>query len=143
MLQLAAAAWLVASTVAMSTTPKRPPTDRKEPDPCTHWQGTVSGNDPSVVVTVILCPAANQRVTGTLVWESKRSGTNTRTLEGTQSGKSFTLRDVSLAGNPNPGWRFCKIDRYSLALSGDTQLSGTYHSAECSDDATVKLERVR
>jgi hypothetical protein len=134
-----AVAWLVAS---MSSSTKRTPPDR-EKSPCTHWQGTVSGNDPSVRITAILCPGANNRVTGTLVWESKRSGTNTRALDGTRSGATFTLRDVALAGNPNPGWQFCKIDRYTLTLSGDSQLAGTYHSSACSDDATVKLERVR
>jgi hypothetical protein len=143
MIQLALAVWLVASFTTMSTNPKRPPAERDEPTSCSHWQGTASGNDPSIRITVILCPHANNRVTGTLVWESKRSGTNTRALEGTQSGKSFTLRDVSLAGQPAPGWRFCKIDRYELALSGDTRLAGTYHSAECNDDATLTLERVR
>lgn len=133
---------VVSSVVALSQTQKKPTAER-EPDPCTHWQGTVSGNDPSVRVTVMLCPVGEGRVTGTLVWESKRSGTNTRALDGTQSGKSFTLRDLTVDGNPQPGWRFCKIDRYALALVGDTALEGTYHSSECNDDATVKLARVR
>lgn len=143
-MHLVASLWLVASfSTTMSTNPKRPPVERDEPSPCSHWQGTASGNDPSIVITVILCPREEGRVVGTLIWESKRSGTNTRTLEGTQSGKSFTLRDVALAGRPAPGWRFCKIDRYALALSGDSRLSGTYHSSECNDDATMTLERVR
>jgi hypothetical protein len=140
MLQLGA--WVLVASVALSSTKKVPPAEREEV-PCTHWQGTVSGNDPSVRVTVILCPLADHRVTGTLVWESKQSGTNTRTLDGTQSGKSFTLRDLTLDGNPTPGWRFCKIDRYALALVGDAKLEGTYHSSACNDDATVKLQRVR
>ena len=127
---------------AMSTAkPKQPPVEAEAP--CTHWQGTVSGNDPSVKVTVILCPVGDDRVAGQLVWESKRSGTNTRTLEGTVANKTFTLRDINLDGRPNPGWRFCKIDRYALTLIDNTRLEGTYHSSECSDDARVKLQRVR
>ena len=140
MLQLAV--WVVVvSSVAMSSTAKRTPAERE--DPCTHWQGTVSGNDPSVRVTAILCPAGDRRVTGTLVWESERSGTNTRTLVGVQSGRSFALRDVTLDGNPKNGWRFCKIDRYELELVGDDKLEGRYHSSACNDDAAVKLQRVR
>ena len=139
-----AASLLALATVAMSTQPKKP-TAKREPDPCAHWQGTSSGNDPSVKLTAILCPAGDGRITGTLVWESARSGTNTRTVDGTQSGRSLTLRDLTLEGNPKPGWRFCKIDRYALALvgDGDTSLEGTYHSSACNDDATVKLTRIR
>lgn len=130
------------STLPVSTTTKQPPAER-EPDPCTHWQGTVSGNDPSVRVTVMLCPVGQGRVTGTLVWESERSGTNTRALDGSQSGKAFTLRDVRLDGNPKNGWRFCKIDRYALGLVGDDKLEGTYHSSACNDTAKVELTRIR
>jgi len=129
--------------VAMMSTTITKPTPEREPNKCTHWRGTVSGNDPSVSVTATLCPAAKNRVTGTLVWESKRSGTNTRTLEGTRSGGAFTLRDVALTGTPNPGWVFCKIDRYDLVLSGDDKLDGTYHSSACRDNATIELARVR
>lgn len=139
MLQLGV--WVVvASSVAMSSTTKRTPAEREE---CTHWQGTVSGNDPSVRITGTLCPVGDHRITGTLVWDSDRSGTNTRALTGVQSGKAFALEDVNLAGNPKPGWRFCKIDRYELELVGDEKLEGRYHSSGCNDDATVRLQRVR
>ena len=136
---------VVASVFALSEKPKKPDGARaeREPDPCTHWQGTVSGNDPSVRVTAMLCPVGDGRITGTLVWESTRSGTNTRTLEGTQSGKTFSLRDLTVDGNPKNGWRFCKVDHYQLTLVGDSALEGTYHSSACNDDATVKLARIR
>ena len=110
---------------------------------CTHWRGNVRGNDPDVSVTATLCPTKDGRVKGTLVWTSKTSGSSTRALEGTWSGKSLSLRDTALDGRPNPGWRFCKVDRYKLSQVNDAKLEGTYHSSACSDDATIKLERVR
>ena len=128
---------LAISSVAVQRQPDRP----KE-KPCTQWRGTVSGNDPSVSVTMSICNLDNNRVSGTLVWDSKTSGTNTRTVEGKRSGSSITMADISLTGNPKPGWMFCKVDRYSLSGSNDS-LSGTYHSEACHDDATIKLERVR
>lgn len=124
----------------LSNTQVRP---RVEMEACTQWRGTVRGNDPNVSVTATLCPAGDKRVKGTLVWESKTSGSSTRELEGAWSGKSLVLRDVALTGKPNPGWMFCKVDRYRLAQIGDAKLEGTYHSSACSDDATIKLERVR
>lgn len=118
------------------------PTREPEPPPCTRWEGTVSGNDPSVAVTATLCEIGDHRVRGTLVWQSKLSGSNTRTVVGVWSRRMLSLRDVELTGKPNPGWMFCKIDRYMLSASDDDHLSGGYHSSACSDDATIKLSRV-
>jgi hypothetical protein len=53
------------------------------------------------------------------------------------------LHDTTLDGTPNPGWTFCKIDRYSMSARGADALSGTYRSAACHDTATISLVRVR
>jgi len=110
--------------------------------PCLLWRGTASGNDRSVRLAVTLCEA-DGRVTGALGWHSDRSGTSTRKLEGTRRGDVLVLRDTSVAGTPNPGWRFCAIDVYRLSGAGTDHLSGSYHSTECRDDANLELDRVR
>ncbi len=140
MMTIVAALWLAVSSIA--SIKQEPPAKAREAK-CTHWRGTVRGNDPSVAVTATLCDAGDSRVRGTLVWESRTSGSSTRTLEGARSGDTLTLKDVALTGKPNPGWRFCTVDRYTLAGAGTDRLSGTYHSGACSDDATIDLERVR
>jgi hypothetical protein len=109
---------------------------------CSRWEGTVSGNDPSVKVAATLCEQ-DGKVTGTLQWTSDRSGTSTRALEGTRNGAAVVLRDTALSGTPNPGWRFCRIDQYNLAGAGTDRLSGTYLSKPCHDRATIELRRVR
>jgi hypothetical protein len=119
------------------------PAQEPEPLPCTRWAGTVSGNDPSVAVTATLCDAGDHRVRGKLVWQSKLSGSNTRTVEGTWSKGMLSLRDTELTGKPNRGWRFCKVDRYALAVSDADHLAGSYRSSACSDEATITLSRVR
>jgi hypothetical protein len=125
---------LLASAV---TNPQPNPEQR-----CSRWEGTVSGNDPSVKVAATLCDQ-DGKITGTLRWTSDRSGTSTRALEGTRKGGSLALRDTALSGTPNPGWRFCRIDQYSLSGAGTDTLSGTYLSRPCHDRATIELHRVR
>ena len=107
---------------------------------CTEWRGTVHGNDPSVAVTATLCAVGEHGIRGVLVWTSNESGSSIRTLEGTRSGDQLTLHDVALRGKPNPGWRFCTVDRYSLSGDGD-RLTGTYSSSACHDNATLTLVR--
>jgi len=138
MLLKVVAIFLVGSVASV----KKQPDHKEDKTTCTRWQGTVSGNDPSVSVSVTLCDVGKGRVNGTLVWESKTSGSSTRRVEGSRSGGTLSLADISLTGKPNPGWMFCKVDRYSLSGSND-ELSGSYHSEACHDDATIKLERVR
>jgi hypothetical protein len=119
-----------------------PVREPERPPPCTRWEGTVSGNDPSVAVTATLCEIGDHRVRGTLIWRSTLSGSNTRKVVGAWSSRVLSLRDVELTGKPNPGWMFCKVDRYTLSAQDDDHLSGTYHSSACSDDATIQLSRV-
>jgi hypothetical protein len=61
---------------------------------CSRWEGTVSGNDPSVKVAATLCEQ-DGKVSGTLEWKSDRSGTSTRGLEGTRKGSALVLRVVA------------------------------------------------
>jgi hypothetical protein len=110
--------------------------------PCTRWTGTVRGNDPSVAVVATLCSAGGGRVRGTLVWSSRRSGSSVRTIEGAWAAGELIVHDTALSGRPNPGWRFCTIDRYTLRPSAD-RLDGTYTSLRCNDDATIALVRAR
>jgi hypothetical protein len=130
-------AWL--ALLADPTTQPAP----ERPEPCSEWKGTAHGNDPSVSLTASLCDAGDGRVRGTITWQSHLSGSSVREVKGAWSsgGQTLTLRDVKLSGSPNAGWRFCPIDRYRLSLSGD-ELTGTYHSSACQDDATLTLTRV-
>ena len=87
---------------------------------CEAWVGSVSGNDPSVRVSAQLCPVGEGGVNGRLQWSSLRSGYNVRAIEGRwlDGGKSLELRDVRIVEqHPEPGWMFCTIDRYTLALA--------------------------
>ena len=110
-------------------------------DVCTRYHGTVTGNDPSVVVTATLCQNG-PTVRGELVWLSRNSGRSIHELSGSWSAGQLVLHDVQLRGTPRPGWRFCLIDRYALSGAGD-RLAGTYRSSACRDDATISLVRDR
>lgn len=110
---------------------------------CELWEGTVSGNDPSVLVHARLCPAGDH-VTGVLQWSSLRSGWNVRDIEGTWSPDhtALTLRDLRVTeSRPQPGWRFCTVDRYDLRAVGLDVLTGSYVSRACDDHAQVELRR--
>jgi hypothetical protein len=126
---------VLASAVA---NPQRPVEDER----CSRWQGSVSGNDPSVHVTASLCEK-DGHITGTLAWKSDKSGTSTRALDGMRSKDAVVLHDTAMSGTPNPGWRFCLIDKYELTGAGSDTLSGTYQSKRCRDVATIELHRVR
>ena len=123
--------------------------DRPPPLPaeenCELWSGGASGNDPTVLVEVSLCPAENNEVSGRLQWSSLRSGWNVRRLEGRWSSgdrRQLTLSDSALLENrPEPGWRFCLIDSYDLQMVRPGRLEGTYASRQCDDNARIWLER--
>ena len=127
----------VTPAAASDTKPKKRPEPAK---PCATWQGRVRGNDPDVAIKATLCQQKDGRVHGTIVW-SGRSGSSTRAVSGTWSSGTLTLRDDRISGQPNPGWRFCPIERYTLAQAGAKKLAGTYRSTECNDDAAITLER--
>lgn len=119
----------------------QPGTPEVRPAECSRWQGTVSGNDPSVSVSATLCPGGGGRVRGTLVWQSQRSGTSTRVLDGVWTAGKLVLHDTELTGRPNAGWRFCRVDQYTMTQTSAGKLEGTYHSSACADDATITLVR--
>lgn len=107
---------------------------------CQRWLGSASGNDPSVRLQFRLCEQDGQ-VTGENQWSSLRSGWNLRELEGSWSSDRnlLILHDIRVAEErPEPGWRFCEVDTYTLRREGD-KLIGGYDSAACSDHATVEL----
>jgi hypothetical protein len=113
-------------------------------DDCTLWRGTVSGNDATVRMMFRLCPAGGDNVAGTAQWSSKVSGYNVRKLSGRwlDHGARLELHDEAvIEQHPEPGWRFCVIDRYDLARHAD-ELSGTYDSRACNDHATVKVSLI-
>ena len=110
---------------------------------CERWTGRAHGNDPTVLVDVRLCPKGAD-LAGEVQWSSLKSGWNLRKVRGSWSadGRTLTLRDVSIVQEkPNPGWRFCTIDRYRLERAGEDSLQGSYHSKACRDEAKVSLTR--
>ena len=113
-------------------------------DDCTLWRGTVSGNDATVRMMFRLCPGPGDTVAGTGQWSSKVSGYNVRRISGRwlDKGARLELHDEAVTeSRPEPGWRFCVIDRYALVRNGD-ELTGTYDSSVCKDHATVKVSLV-
>ena len=123
----------------------RRPAPLVAPEGCELWVGTVSGNDPSVKVELVLCPEGNA-VRGTLQWSSTLSGSNVRDVQGSwdASRRSLTLRDLRVRDqHPEPGWRFCVVDDYRLTRTPGGALHGTYFSSACRDRARVRLQRRR
>lgn len=132
------------------TPPRRAPPPRVQPPrvqpptpapPCTLWVGTIRGNDPHVIATLRLCEDG-ARVTGELQWTSASSGTNVRAVEGAWSADHgrLVMRDTHLVRqSPVPGWRFCLVTRYDLALASTGHLAGFYDAPACEDHARVEL----
>lgn len=119
---------------------ERPP-PLATPSGCELWVGRASGNDPSTQLELQLCPQPDGSVAGALQWSSTVSGWNVRDVSGRvqPDGTTLFLRDDRVREErPEPGWRFCTVDRYTLARSGD-RMTGRYHSAACQDDGTITL----
>ncbi len=113
---------------------------------CESWKGTAEGNDPSVEISLRICPAAGSTtaVEGTLVWSSLVSGWNRRDLVGSwEEGKrKLVLHDLRVAEErPQGEWYFCVIDRYELERVEGSTLVGRYDSAACQDHAVIRLQR--
>jgi hypothetical protein len=148
-----------------------PPATRPSPLPrsaaieegeCRCWHGSSQGNDPSATGLLYVC-RRGERLTGTLRFESARSGTHAREVSGTyesvaaprlaeldlpaggppraEASARLRLRDDRIVhGQPAPGWRFCLVERYTLEVSTATgELAGQYASAPCRDYGRLKM----
>lgn len=112
---------------------------------CDLWKGTVSGNDPSVLVELLVCESIGGGVTGQLQWSSLKSGYSIREIAGewSKDRQKLLIHDTALVvDKPNFGWKFCTVDLYDLALTSKTRLLGTYTASKCPDTATVDLSLV-
>ena len=108
---------------------------------CERWLGGSSGNDPSVRLNLVLC-REGPRVRGRVQWSSLLSGWNVREVIGAEEGDGVVMKDVRiLEERPEPGWRFCVVDRWALRGDG-RRMEGTYDSQACNDHATVWFERM-
>lgn len=110
---------------------------------CELWVGTVSGNDPSVLVEALICEGMNRAVTGQLQWSSLTSGYSVRDISGnwSEDHAKLSLHDTKIVVNkPNPTWVFCAVDQYDLTRAGD-KLAGSYRSQKCNDTAAVRLTK--
>ncbi len=118
------------------------PVPLAEEEGCELWVGNASGNDPSVLVELRICPDGDG-VVGDLQWSSERSGWNRRQVRGEwETSDRLRFRDVRLVENrPRPRWRFCLIDHYVLRRNGPDRLVGSYHSQACADRAELNLRR--
>ena len=107
---------------------------------CELWLGEATGgNDPTIRLSARLCPRG-ARITGEVQWSSLTSGWNERSIEGSWVGDQLILKDLAVVAEaPNPGWRFCTIDAYTLNRQGAAELVGQYTSAMCRDQADVHL----
>jgi hypothetical protein len=137
----ALAAWPADARGADTDSSARPPALEGRTG-CELWVGTVSGNDPSVLVEALICEGMNGAVTGQLQWSSLKSGYSIRDIAGDWKGRdALRLHDTKMAvSKPNPGWVFCLVDSYELTRNGD-KLTGFYTSKKCSDRATVALTK--
>lgn len=133
---------IMTATLSTSVAEARPPL-LPERAGCELWLGEAHGNDPGVRINLRLCPGEGASLTGELQWSGEESGWNVRAVEGTRTGDQIRLRDVRIVEErPEPGWRFCTIERYELRAVGSDRLSGRYVSTSCDDQATVELRRV-
>jgi hypothetical protein len=108
---------------------------------CACFSGASHGNDD--VRTLLRLCRDGASVSGTFDWVGSRSGTNTRALSGSTTDGGVTLHDDAIvAQHPNPGWRFCTVDRYDLRWLPDGGLGGTFWSAAFADRATMELHPV-
>jgi hypothetical protein len=108
---------------------------------CERWLGGSSGNDPSVRLNLVLCEKGG-RASGHVQWSSLVSGWSVREVTGIAGRDGALLRDVTIVEQrPEPGWRFCTVDRWALRREGE-RLVGTYDSEACADHATVWFERM-
>jgi hypothetical protein len=96
------------------------------------------GNDSDVVSLLMLC-RRGEATSGTLRWVSRRSGRSLRTVSGSVVGSELRLRDEKMLVNePLPTWRFCLVESYRLWIDERSgEITGTYHSPQCYDDARV------
>lgn len=112
---------------------------------CSLWQGSVSGNDPSVGAELELCPVGDDSaaVHGRIQLTSESSGWSVRAVEGhIEPDGTVLLREVRFdVSEPEFGWMFCLVDRYELRPVGPERLSGHYDSRACKDHARVDLVR--
>ncbi len=116
----------------------------KPADRCQRWSGWARGNDSGIRLRLRLC-RTRRGVTGTMRWDSKRSGWNVRRVVGrfSNGGKRLRLRDLRITKQqPKKGWRFCLVDSYDLRQIKGT-LRGTYYSAACQDRAKLALKKVK
>lgn len=111
-------------------------------EPCGCFIGPSPGNDPDTYLDARLCLDGGE-LRGEVRWLSRNSGSNTRRVEGNVEGNAWTLHDVEVsASRARDGWRFCKIDRYTLAQDDSLHLVGAYVSEACDDRATLDLAPV-
>ena len=111
-----------------------------------QWIGNISGNDPHIGAVFDL-KQSGKTVTGTFLWTSDTSGNCKRVLEGEFDPESgvLTLQDTKIVSyHPNPDWRFCMIDKYTLKTddNGDN-MTGEYLSEKCHDKAQIKLHKMK
>jgi len=125
-----------------SATAEARPEPLREEEGCELWVGTASGNDPSVLVELHICPQGSG-VAGHLQWSSTRSGWNRRAVQGAwEGGTLLSLSDLRLVENrPLGSWYFCLIDSYELRRVGPDRLAGSYRSVACRDNARMNLRR--
>lgn len=129
--------WWLSLAVAHAAAPSFPDGD------CRCFDGQVVGND-TVTAGFRLCRQGDA-VNGGFDWAGARSGRSFRVLEGRMSWDppGLRLEDRSLpVAQANAGWRFCAIDRYTLSFTPTGGLEGTFASAACADQGTVRLAPV-
>jgi hypothetical protein len=112
------------------------------PDGCAIYVGSVAGNDPSMAVKIVLCPASTG-VSGWVRFMSRASGWSIRAVEGSTSGDgTLVLRDTRfLENHPTADWRLCLVDQYVLRQTQRGDVSGGYTSSECRDSANIVVQR--
>jgi hypothetical protein len=127
--------------------PWRPPALEASPS-CDVFSGSGHGNDPTLLVEMRLCKEEREgatAVTGRAQYSGLQSGWSVRTLAGSCTDDCSAIdvhEDAIIEQKPNPGWRFCTVDRYRLTRDKATSaLVGSYDSAACRDhgELTMKL----
>jgi MYXO-CTERM domain-containing protein len=123
------------------------PPDLPAQGDCDAWAGTFKGNDPDMRISMRICPDAGRggdAVKGQVQTSSLKSGYSVRDFEGRwlDGKKRLEAHDVRVVeDHPNPGWVFCIVDSYDLALRAPDELAGTVIAKECDDRSEAHLTR--
>lgn len=130
--------------LALPTAPAPSAQEPPVPSECALYRGGAKGNDPTMKLALVLCPAPG----GFVGWArhvSPVSGWSHREVTGAAAPDgTLVLRDSRMVeSHATYGWELCLVEQYNLREVSPGVVEGTYASSACQDQSVVALKRVR